>query len=158
MFCSDNWWFLMNNLGELVSNKLLVDAVTHCSGAKISCTVFFKTTTSQGKFICSHVVSDGVVCKLEQFSFQHKSPLLFFWYTQIKIVGDYVSYRFLSCHPSCGMQRGPFNCILLFLLMLFLLMPLMHNRALLFICTKIGKLIFSAVSCLFRHFAWFITS
>jgi len=52
MFCCDSWWFLTNDLGELVSNKLLVDAVIHCREAKISCTVFFKTTSSQGKFIC----------------------------------------------------------------------------------------------------------
>jgi len=82
-------------------------------------------------------VLEGVVCKLEQLSFQHKRLLLFFWNSQIRIVGDYVSYRFLCCHPSCGMQRDPVIFILLFLLMLFLLMPLMHHSTWLFISTKI---------------------
>ena len=154
MFCCESWWFLTNILGELVSNKLLVDAVIHCRGAKISCAVFFKTTSSQGKFICSHIVLEGGVCKLEQLSFQHKSPLLFFWYTQIKIVGDYISYRFLSCLTSC---RGILSVLSYFSFWCYFYWCFCCTMVL--CCSsaqKIGKLIFSAVSCLFRHFAWFI--
>jgi hypothetical protein len=144
MFYSDIWWFLTNDLGVLVSNKSLVDAVTHCRIAKISCIVFFKTT-SLPRTIYLFSRSIGRRLQVGTIFFpppQHKSPILFFWYTQIKIVGGYVSYRFLRCHPSCGMQRDPLIFILFFLLLLFLLMLLMHHSTLLFICTKNMKINF----------------
>jgi hypothetical protein len=154
MFCSD-WWFLTNDLGELVSNKL-PDAVTHCRRAKISCAVFFKTSLPWKIDLFSHSIGKhclqvGTIffpTKVHYCSFDIlKSELWVCMFPTGFWVILPVVYRVFPSFSSCF----SFWCYFYWC----------HWCTTVLCCSsaqKIGKLIFYAVSCLFRHFAWFITS
>jgi hypothetical protein len=142
MFFSDKWLFLTNDLGELVSNKLLVDAVTHCRIANISCAVIFKTTSEENLFVLTWYW---------KVLFASWNNFLF----NIKV--HYCSFHALKSKLWVIMFPTGF-CVVILPVVCRGIPSFMHHSTSLFICTKNRKINFLHRLLFIQAFCMVITS